>query len=177
MKASQWRRVNYIESALLNIFSASIYNIVSQQWAPITGEDRQGCRHSSLPLPPHPPSPPPPFHLPDAGGGLASAGLPAGLIPFHASPWPGERQWGCWRRQMAARRTCWTWSPLLFEQSCDDCIQQWKKVKRLASFKCNGQFKQVEAHLEQHLEVFVSSGEQEMELHLLTLGALAPAGG
>ena len=31
--------------------------------------------------------------------------------------------------------------------------------------------------MEQHLEVFVSSGEQEMELHLLTLGALAPAGG
>ena len=31
--------------------------------------------------------------------------------------------------------------------------------------------------MEQHLKVFVSSGEQEMELHLLTLGALAPAGG
>ena len=135
MKASQIDRIRIAQY----IFSINIQHIVSQQWAPITGEDRQGCRHSSLPLPLHPPSPPPPFHLPDAGGGLASAGLPAGLIPFHASPWPGERQWGCWRRQwgcwrrqMAARRTCWTWSPLLFEQSCDDCIQQWKKVKRLA---------------------------------------------
>ena len=34
---------------------------------------------------------------------------------------------------------------------------------------------QVEAHLEQHLKVFLLGKEQEMEPHLQTLGALTPA--